>query len=469
MLDFGISKIVGDTVLTMDREVLGTPFYMAPEQAAGKRDEVDGRADQFALACIAYEMLTGRLPFYGQTIMEILGAILHGEPDPIENLVPALPDTTVQAVHRALSKKPSERFATIGEFAEAFCSFQNMSTRPIEPDGQTAPTMALGSGNAVSARLPQAASQQSSPVATGPTTANSTGTAPADNRSQAGALARTLPSQDLVSAQTVMAEGEDHVANQTSPSSGESAPESQSDAPVLVPTEAAVRPAGHPKILWGAGILLLVGTITILAVWILTKHGKQQDHEAGKSRPQAAARPLPPRDAGAKSTTNIHQDAGPAQAGPRTSHGAVPGGDAGLQGNDVPGRKRDAGPTSGGRTGSTGARRVGNPARARSSPRNNPRTTTTTTKAGGDPVKEAQFRKAMSEARAALRNGKWAHAYSLTRRARQFGTSAELWEIRAKAACGWHDITKARAALRNVSGRRKARVKRYCAKHGMSL
>ncbi|HYQ18706.1 MAG TPA: serine/threonine-protein kinase, partial [Polyangiaceae bacterium] len=89
LLDFGISKRSGAAKgLTGEYDILGTPDYMAPEQALGKTAQVDHRGDQYALAVITYEMLAGRTPFAGDDVMEVLRQVIGAEPPPIEQLAP---------------------------------------------------------------------------------------------------------------------------------------------------------------------------------------------------------------------------------------------------------------------------------------------------------------------------------------------------------------------------------------------
>jgi serine/threonine-protein kinase len=123
VLDFGISTIANakGTVAADkgDDTVAGTPQYMSPEQAVGNPD-VDGKTDQFALAAIAYEMLTGRQAFPGKTLPAVLFNILHGEPLPLPATV--LATLGVQgdaALRRALSKQSAERYEDVLAFAQA--------------------------------------------------------------------------------------------------------------------------------------------------------------------------------------------------------------------------------------------------------------------------------------------------------------------------------------------------------------
>ncbi len=118
--DFGIARAVNasrqvDTALTGVGMAVGTPAYMSPEQATA--DEVDGRADQYALACVFYEMLSGNQPFTGPTLQALLTSMLTA---PRPRLVaPGVTPGVDAATQRALATNPSERFETITGFAEA--------------------------------------------------------------------------------------------------------------------------------------------------------------------------------------------------------------------------------------------------------------------------------------------------------------------------------------------------------------
>src|SRR5262245_7460912 len=119
VLDFGISKIRGSqTVKTQDSTILGTPQYMAPEQATGNHAAVDPRTDVFALGAIVYEMLVGRPAFSGQNIPEVVFKVVYEAPPSLAALVPGLPARMVQAVDRALAKKQEERTADVAAFIE---------------------------------------------------------------------------------------------------------------------------------------------------------------------------------------------------------------------------------------------------------------------------------------------------------------------------------------------------------------
>ncbi|HEX7296038.1 MAG TPA: protein kinase [Pyrinomonadaceae bacterium] len=119
VLDFGLAKLLDHSnsnpeastlVNTADGVVLGTVSYMSPEQARGL--EVDARTDIWSLGAVLYEMLTGRRPFEGTTLSDILAAVLDHEPAPIARYLPDVPAELERIVRKALAKDPDKRYQT---------------------------------------------------------------------------------------------------------------------------------------------------------------------------------------------------------------------------------------------------------------------------------------------------------------------------------------------------------------------
>ncbi|MBI2404226.1 MAG: serine/threonine protein kinase [Gemmatimonadetes bacterium] len=115
--DFGIAKAFGATPLTHTGAAIGTPGYMAPEQCYGKA--LDGRADQYSLAILAYECLAGKVPFTGDSLGEIVRKHCMEPPPRITDARPDVSATVAEALNRSLSKRPEERFETVVDFVRA--------------------------------------------------------------------------------------------------------------------------------------------------------------------------------------------------------------------------------------------------------------------------------------------------------------------------------------------------------------
>src|SRR5512135_3616748 len=109
--DFGIAKVSETQGLTLTGATVGTPSYMSPEQCAAK--ELTGASDQYSLGIVAYEMLSGRLPFQAETTVGLLFAHVHETPEPVGDLRPDLPEPIAAAVMRMLAKEPEDRWPDI--------------------------------------------------------------------------------------------------------------------------------------------------------------------------------------------------------------------------------------------------------------------------------------------------------------------------------------------------------------------
>jgi WD40 repeat protein/tRNA A-37 threonylcarbamoyl transferase component Bud32 len=123
VVDFGLAKRWEEPGQTQTGEILGTPAYMAPEQAKGESKSVGPAADVYALGAILYEALTGRPPFQSQAVMETLQKVLSEEPVPPRQRVPGVPADLETICLKALRKDPRDRYATAREFADELDRF----------------------------------------------------------------------------------------------------------------------------------------------------------------------------------------------------------------------------------------------------------------------------------------------------------------------------------------------------------
>ena len=141
--DFGIAKMQSSTGLTQFSTRVGSSSYMSPEQILGR--PVDVRTDIYAMGVTLYEMLCGRPPFQARTSFELESAHVRDTPLPPIAYYPQIPRQAVDAVMRALSKEPNERFATAGEFIQALPDLHGIPFVDPNPTEQSAaPAQDLG-------------------------------------------------------------------------------------------------------------------------------------------------------------------------------------------------------------------------------------------------------------------------------------------------------------------------------------
>jgi serine/threonine-protein kinase len=126
IIDFGVSKFQplggGSMTMTATGAVLGTPFYMSPEQARGSRD-IDARSDLYAAAVILYQMLTGRRPFEADSYNQLLFRIVFETPPALDRWVPEVDPALAALVSRGLAKDPAQRFQTAEDLAAALSAW----------------------------------------------------------------------------------------------------------------------------------------------------------------------------------------------------------------------------------------------------------------------------------------------------------------------------------------------------------
>ncbi|HXH63043.1 MAG TPA: serine/threonine-protein kinase, partial [Gemmatimonadales bacterium] len=124
LMDFGIAKTLGAGgaggagALTSQGMILGTPYYMSPEQAMGAA-ELDGRSDVYSLGVVGFQMLTGRVPFHGESVQSVLLMHISAPPPEIQSLRPDTPPALSKLVMRCLAKRPQERWSSSAELAGA--------------------------------------------------------------------------------------------------------------------------------------------------------------------------------------------------------------------------------------------------------------------------------------------------------------------------------------------------------------
>ena len=154
VLDFGLAKLLRSpasetfaptrigTPMTSAGVVVGTPAYMAPEQADGQL--VDARADVFAFGAVLYELLSGRRPFQGSSPMSVMAAVLRDRPAPLSQVCPGIPSRLEAIVMRCLEKEPAKRYPSAVELRQALEEFRASLSTPVAlPTGRvTRPVIA---------------------------------------------------------------------------------------------------------------------------------------------------------------------------------------------------------------------------------------------------------------------------------------------------------------------------------------
>ena len=147
VMDFGIAKAVssaGSETLTQTGMMVGTPAYVSPEQAAGEVN-LDGRSDQFSLACVVYEMLSGQRPFTGPTAQAILAKRFTEPVTSIRSVKSSIPESVERALNKAMATDSEGRYRTVGLFAQALAS----TSLTTPSDTQTMPQPVVASAKSI--------------------------------------------------------------------------------------------------------------------------------------------------------------------------------------------------------------------------------------------------------------------------------------------------------------------------------
>jgi serine/threonine-protein kinase len=190
ILDFGISKFrfLGDgEAITTTGNIVGTPHYMAPEQTQASA-QVDHRCDVYGAGAVLYRVLSGRPPYQGQTIHQVLVQLITEAPRPLVELVPGLDEAAAGIVHRALAREPAQRYPDAAAFAGVVHAW--LEERGLGQAGLSSPSLvdrsfsasSLTSGSVPTPAAPVAPSGQPRPAA-----------APVWRAAGSEALAQTTP------------------------------------------------------------------------------------------------------------------------------------------------------------------------------------------------------------------------------------------------------------------------------------
>jgi len=133
--DFGIARSELMSVMTATGVLMGTPYYMSPEQARG--DNPDLRSDVYSLGCLFYQLLTGALPFSASTPLVVLRQQIEDDPRPLRELREDIPGDISRIVERAMAKDPDRRYQSMAEMAEAIRGAVDMDPAAVAGSGHT--------------------------------------------------------------------------------------------------------------------------------------------------------------------------------------------------------------------------------------------------------------------------------------------------------------------------------------------
>ena len=324
LLDLGIAKMrevagadaSGTTALTMAGQVLGTPFYMSPEQwgevPKDGNTEIDGRADIYSLGVVFYEIVAGRRPFTGLTLQELRREHVTERPRPLNEVAPDVPEAFSRAILRAMSKDRSDRQATAGEFAAELRAALDLPAL-----AGSSPSLNLASGTQSSGQAAQTSVSASDAGSTGQTSENM------DRRgTSADVIAPTIitvdapPRPRAENQQPLAATSLAQAPSQTSPPQTPSFPSLDQPAPSYAPPmEAPRRSSKTPLIIAIAAVLLIGGGV---GVWFLmsNRSGATGTNATGTTNAGGA-------NANAKESLSYWLEV--AEAGPNGESGRVAG------------------------------------------------------------------------------------------------------------------------------------------------
>src|SRR6266700_2251140 len=288
LLDLGIAKLrevagaekTGNTNLTIAGQMLGTPYYMSPEQwgelPRDSSSEIDGRADIYSLGIVCYEIVSGARPFSGVTLSELRREHTSIVPEPLHEFVPNVPEGFSRAIARAIAKDRSDRQATAGELANELTSSLNgavsmptVSATGMAPGAATTPirhdTQPRGFVTAAERTAPTIVGESAlTEVEAGNAVAAPT-SAGVNAQSQAGTIPTVIVSEQELAARAASA----REAKRTTPDLREAAP--------------AVSTRRSPFLFIGAGVIVLLLIVGVGAFAVIHFMNSGATNDSGKT------------------------------------------------------------------------------------------------------------------------------------------------------------------------------------------
>jgi len=142
LMDFGLAKVtqIGDSAYVKG-VIMGTPYYMPPEQALGDMEQVDNLSDIYSLGAVLYEMVSGYCPYTGKTPDEVLAALVKDPPEPLLSHVPSLPGDVVSIIEKAMAREKAKRYPMAKHLADDIENYLNERPLNEEPHGARSKSM----------------------------------------------------------------------------------------------------------------------------------------------------------------------------------------------------------------------------------------------------------------------------------------------------------------------------------------
>jgi serine/threonine protein kinase len=258
IMDFGIARVSGSEHLTNAGFMMGTPAYMAPEQVLGQ--EVDTRADLYAIGVVIYRLTTGRLPFKGVTPFALAQSQVNDPPTPIRTARQGLPEWLEQVIAVALAKSPGDRFQSAQEFYATLqrCLAGLPMVMPLEATAETGmmltppglPSGALAFQTPFGTRMPTGATATSGPSTAGVAAPAASGAVPTLSE---------MPTQ--LNSTAGLAAG---TGAQSSPSGAKAAPAGVPSAAAAQKKTKTTKNSSMNAALAGAAAVVIIGAVAVV-------------------------------------------------------------------------------------------------------------------------------------------------------------------------------------------------------------